>query len=666
MTKRLTCILLAFSICIGFRVSAYTQDEEIVKVLQQMFGDVDNWICYWQVDVPDRLPSDPEKKTVPGLTGYSPIKFDAKGFNGEKMTLNVLNFIDGYELPILIQTVDLWVLPNDGFTFLEWLEKNNTKGNILPAGQQLAENKFQFPEVSEKSTSIKTKEVNVTEDGELEVILRNSDNGLFIIKDWSGRESFVSGNKLDGKLIYAEKLTLKFYKVNSASFATANFIPIGTTPPSEKTYYIELNNYDSQESEVSISNLFNTGKEFFGEVLKFNHNQYDIAPHDIKLILNKDNTVDFENSTPGMLSMSTFPWYEVSISSGKVESILLKNLGNHDDYLYFQDFVILSADQYLEIKEDLPEINSIEDDIVKAFYDGIPSLETPKGSWEKIGASSQESDVNRHWDRGIISTNLKINFPEVYLLPIRYKGYGNPSSTFFDNYFIPSKDEVVQVEDLELNLVIDGESEGRMNFSLKDFGYGPIHPGSTENYLYISGVKSWEAEERAELYIVRGTINDYDSELLACPEKGHKNGINIESYQGKEITKASTLSTASEVSTYLIPDTVIPTTEGPGISSSYTLYVKYFDESENPRFQTLTTIDQNNVTTGITPNFKESSGKININGNVVTAEDEYIGVFDVAGRLVARIPAGKSSVLPAGIYIARTSGNQSFKIIIKE
>lgn len=652
----------------------FSDDAE--RLMQKMFDDGGKgWYCEWQLYMPDRLPGDASNNNVVGMSGISGVKFE-KGYidsNNPSIFLVLDNFLSEYILRAKVGYKT--EIRKEEFGIAPWMayDKDRSKtvmithaGALEKAGSHNYVNVSSFLGAVRENYLFDDCKIDVDGSNGLTISINRGSSGNLLFKDWDGKSLKITDDRF-ADVWYFDTLTLRFVKSDEGRFSKGRIEysrPYGNGAAKTNSYVADI---ETGDNVIKVRNMYGFGCETAGDVLKYNHNAYTLSPSCFELTVAGDNC-EMQGAFAPMLTLSPF--------TGKYnkdrENMMQMSVG--DNMHYFQNYLCVSESQFAQL--DIPVYSEYMDDL-DAFYEKLTNtvLETPSG---RISPVSTADIPNYHWDRenGQRASQYDcLEFDPHYLIPLRYYYYSSATSKYFDYYFRPYKPGIVKVERLSVGIPgteRPSASVFPLSFELKDYGNGKISESDNNVYIYLTGKISTVQSDPVDLYIVRGTIADYEAAELADTETGHTDAllISVPEYDASRIrdeeNTGDVLDALSDVNSYgvacLVPRDAI---NGESDDETYTVFAGYTDTDGSTRFRKLTELNPTNQTTTKSPSLiKRQAPAYRMSGNTVTAVDGCLEVYSATGRLVAKLSTKQEVKLMPGIYVVSHQGKTD-KIVIR-
>lgn len=653
----------------------FSDDAE--RLMQKMFDDEGKgWYCEWQLYMPDRLPGDASNNNVVGMSGVSGVKFE-KGYidsNNPSIFLVLDNFLSEYILRAKVGYKT--EIRKEEFGIAPWMayDKDRSKTVMIThAGALEKAGSYNYVNVSSFLGAVRENylfddcKIDVDGSNGLTISINRGSSGNLLFKDWDGKSLKITDDRF-ADVWYFDTLTLRFVKSDESRFSKGRIeysLPYGNGAAKTNSYVADI---ETGDNGIKVRNLYGFGYETAGDVLKYNHNAYTLSPSCFELTVAGDNC-EMQGAFAPMLTLSPF--------TGKYnkdrENMMQMSVG--DNMHYFQNYLCVSESQFAKL--DVPEYSEYMDDI-DVFYEKLTNagLETPSG---RISLVSTADIPNYHWDRenGQRASQYDcLEFDPHYLIPLRYYYYSSATSKYFDYYFRPYKPGIVKVERLSVGIPgteRPSASVFSLSFELKDYGNGKISESDNNVYIYLTGKISTVQSNPVDLYIVRGTIEDYEAAELADTETGHADAllISVPEYDASRIrdeeNTGDVLDALSDVNSYgvacLVPRDAI---NGESDDETYTVFAGYTDTDGSTRFRKLTELNPTNQTTTKSPSLiKRQAPAYRMSGNTVTAVDGCLEVYSATGRLVAKLSTKQEVKLMPGIYYVVSRPDKTDKIVIR-
>lgn len=630
----------------------YVGDENVPEVFLNMLNDNgDGWLCYWRVDMPDRVPFEDKAKKAPGLTGYSEVNFTVKD---NKPGLTIPVFIFDYSLDFVLD-MSFTNIKNLEVRDIKFNELRGTEGYTAYRGlilkavsyTKLDANYYEFKnsDVFKKLERPENISVSRLDVDDANTFSLNFAGPFFLITKWDGQPN-NSVYDFSFNIKYASDITLTFFK-RTDSIDYASYIVKGEEK--ETTYPVVVTQGDGF---IDIDNLYRMGKGFAGDVYQYNHRDYILEETTTRIFLNSDGSATFEKVNPGMLNILPLPMEKIG-SQADSRRFATRNYIN-----YFTDYVVLSDEQfrkvnYLEGTTNLDEYENAQ------FYDDFVGgkLEAPQGFWTRTSTTNVK---NHFWDRDgarKIVGSVEVIFPAHHLLQLRYQYYDITTSIYHGDYFCADYASTKSFDKLSLSVpeYASEEESATIDLKINAAGNSVIDDIDQRKYIYLEGNLSSSADD-VELFIVRGYNSNYLSDLLD-PEIGHKYGLLATQpqyvYPQPGNNALTAMSSANEIS-LLIPETDVPAVEG-AETDVYTIYAKYNEADGTPRFRNLTTLTKDEMTTNVRSVADSPADAFRVDGKALTALKDNLTVYNTLGQLVTTVTSGDTAVLPTGSYIVKTA-----------
>lgn len=728
-SRSLTRCLLSFAaVAITFISAAAADNDAALKsAIKRLYDERGkNWVCYWEIMLPDRMPVSDGLKIVPGLSGLSEIELGNSPYPATaKQSIDILNFADDYTLPLLIPGfgLDEIKLEND-IVFVNRLTGNGRRlsqfGDLwkIPSPSNVTlKNASQFSVNSQgwenpTATIIVPEIALYGENGDaFELRLADTEKGYLFLREWNGQGNRQRADKTpNGNLWYISGIRLIFFRVDNVSHASVQkqFGQFDETGASTKyndnrSYPIVVCNFDTNladnegNADIELLNFYGQGIEMTGNVMDYAlAESYDLSQSTTRIRLKNDGSAVLTDAIPGMLQITPFECKGAETQFGVTSFNFNINSTSH----HYTDFAVVAADQ-LESLE-LPPMTAGPSAVEEKFNNlRSTTLNSPAGSWTM---TTSDVTVNPHWDSmyGLRKlSSATVSFPEHYLVPVhyRYNVY-----TFSDKDFRDLGDlrkaYVIKVNSLETKIDC-GESiiaDNMLDLNISSYGHGTI-ASPDDQYLFLEGTLNFgedlaitigaEVEnptellaDKVRLYLVRGAIDDLSISDLNDHENGCSDAlwVNPALYSVSASLKKSELSTNAAPTqnavgikiSFVVPENDIPTRnlsgDTPNASGVFTVYARYENEGMK-RFRPLAILSDNDITTSadlITTDLEANSiNSYELNSNVLTAQRD-LSIFALDGRLVGQVAAGSSIVLSQGVYIIKVATSSDVaKIIIK-
>lgn len=483
----------------------------------------------------------------------------------------------------------------------------------------------------------------------------NSYNGFITCKGQASDKLPVSSTELKKlELSYVSAFKLEFF------CGDANVVR-RSGDGSERTYAATIKDvsFDSKSGLITVDGLY--GMPFESRTKCFDlytngRHEFDDSPVVIELAEGGEATIDRHGDVDGpVLNVFVRPLKADITGSGNNYSLNFNK--TRSNRIYIANMLVAEGDMTDKLKENATHLDMTE---VTELYHKIESKDFGpiRGSWSMVENIDNDSP-NRHWLRDDNwSGALTVNFGPHYILPIEhyddpyYSQHKNTSPYAVSAIINPSDPERID----ELTFSVPATS-GMLSsgFELGDYGRHDIGADRGVN-LYITGRLNDIAH--TDLYILRGEITDYENDALADTEHGHARGICVS--DGKYdlthgVSAAADIpveasSTAANNISILVPDADIPGSTADA-NQVYTLYTRAKDDNGNYRFRVVKRLDQ--TTTGaIESTCMHDIEAYTLNGGIIEALTP-LTIFDTMGRTLARLSAGQTQTLAAGLYIIR-------------
>ena len=668
--KKTLLILIAVFCALSNARALEISGNEIERFNQLVADRGKGWLCYWQVNVWDGAPSDPATKVIPGLSGYSEIEITDQLYPSGSTQCNVFikDFIDGYVYEFA------WWRDPDGLTednlkalcfesMKNEFDKVGFIRNVTAMGaNDRTSNTY---DISAPNNMTKLNPIRMEAIGENDLSLEwgntgESANGLLLVSNWTGS---TSGKYEDQRnsATFRHIVSMEFTLVRTDDFDRAALSSIAD----DRDFIVKCAGEIAEDGSAAllVDNLYHKGKNMTGEMLDYVNTGNGTSYAPVRLLVDTDGGVRFENASPGMLEFSPV---KVSCSD---KGLLTGTLytGSVSSDLYFTDYLVISEEEYDRPSEygyikDLAPCQ--EDEKLKPFYNRIldKDLEAPTGSW----TLAADNTLKSAWDRKD-NRPLSVTFGPHYLVPVYYR-YNRWGYIYSEGriplYYIFRVGEPIRIQSLTLET---GVPTPEIRFEVTRSGHGRISDTSPDDYIYLEGTLISQST-LTELYLVKGRIEDYADEAIT--NDGHSGAVKLTGrYEYPGAMPATKVfsereGTPGQTFAFLIPEKDLPQGDG---ATEYTVFAKYDGFDGSSRFRVLAVVERSDMTTSVGSTPVSPSCSFTVTGNTVHACNGGVTVTDLAGRKICRIPAGGYRPLPGGIYFVHpdASPKECRKIIIK-